>query len=122
MPDPRAHQPKKRARHPEDRSKRMMSRKRYERAIFLKDRALETVLRNGAMQPFGDDGLVRKHERSEFSIVYADPQNAHWDEFHHLSVYAVDSGKVFSVVWKSEGPGNKIVTFKRGAWEEYFLS
>ena len=122
MSDPQACQTRKRSRHPEDRSTRLMSGKRYERAIFLKDRALEMVLRNGAMKWFGDDSLVRKHERPEFIIVYADPKIAQWDEFHHLSVYAENRGKVFSVVWKSEGPENKIVTFKRGAWEEYFVS
>jgi hypothetical protein len=122
MSDPRAYQPRKRSRHPEDRSKRAMSRKRYERATFLKDRALEMVIRNGTMKWFGDDSLVRKHERPEFIIVYADAKIAQWDEFHHLSVYAEDRGKVFSVVWKSESPDNAIVTFKRGAWEEYFVS
>ena len=54
-------------------------------------------------------------------VWYADPETAECDEYHHLEVHADGIGKVLSVVWK-DGELMEVVTFKRGPWEDYFVS
>jgi hypothetical protein len=69
-----------------------------DRALFLKEQALELANRLGELGP----------ETSEC------------DEFRHVDVWA-DQGKVLSVVWlPNQSP--KIVSFKRGHWEAFFVA
>src|SRR5208283_295836 len=98
-----------------------MSSQRYERAIFLMERAFELVQRTGLITEIEDRGVVLEHRAPAFSVFCSDPRKVIGGEFHHLDIRTpCPVVKVFSVRWiDREAP--EIVTFKRGAWEEYFL-
>jgi hypothetical protein len=90
------------------------------RALFLKERAFEMVSRQGTVQRIGNAGIGREFKGAGFSVWYADPETAECDEFHHLDVHT-EAGKVLSVRWLVGG-SPEVITFRRGAWESYFLA
>jgi hypothetical protein len=92
----------------------------YARAMFLKDRALEICLRQGVLEPIYNAGVGRSYRGRGFSVWYAEPETSATDDYYHLDVRA-ERAKVLSVIWKDNGPP-LIVTFRRGAWEQLFLS
>lgn len=95
--------------------------RKYERAVFVKERALEMIQRYGIIVAIRDRGFGRRVFYDGFLIWYTDPETAICDEYYHLDVYADGRGKVLNVRWKNnEAP--EVVTFKRGTWEDYFLS
>lgn len=94
---------------------------KYNRAVFLKERALEMVRRYGIIVHISNRGVARECRSSAFTVFYADPETAECDEYYHLDVHADGRGKVFSVVWLGNGMP-EVVTFRRGSWEEYFVS
>ena len=90
------------------------------RALSLQEIALEVVNRLGELERIPSHGIGRAYSCSAFRIWYADPDTSECDEFHHLDVWA-DQGKVLSVAWLPNA-APKVVTFKRGSWERYFLA
>ncbi len=68
-----------------------------------------------------DRGFGRQACYDGFRVWYTDPEMAESDEYYHLDVHADGCGKVLNVRWQDkEAP--EVVTFKRGTWEEYFMS
>lgn len=119
----------------------------YQRAMFLKDRALALVQKQGRSQKT-NVGRVRMYDAPEFSILFSDPATfAEWTvdlktmtprqriaamlypegfvPSYHLDVWALDSrgkrGKGLSIVWNTEEIA-QVITFKRGDWEKPLLS
>jgi hypothetical protein len=78
----------------------MRSTPAKDRALFLKDRALDLVNRQGSIERIPGHGIGRAYQGSGFSIWYADPKTSECDEYHHLDVHDSE-GKVLSVVWLS---------------------
>jgi hypothetical protein len=95
--------------------------RKYWRAMFLKERALELIRRHGIIEPIRNRGFGRSVSATGFSVWYTDPETSICDEYHHLDVYADGRGKVLNIRWIANQPAD-VVTFKRGPWEEYFLS
>jgi hypothetical protein len=95
--------------------------KKYERALFLRERALEMVCRHGIIEIIGAGGFGRRVHCDGFSVWYTDPETAESDEYYHLDVYANGCGKVLNVIWKDNDEPEEI-NFNRGTWEDYFLS
>jgi hypothetical protein len=95
--------------------------RKYERAMFLRERALEMIHRHGIVVVVRDRGFGRQARYDGFSVWYTDPETAECDEYHHLDVHAENCGKVSNVRWK-DNQAPEVVTFKRGSWEEYSLS
>jgi hypothetical protein len=91
-----------------------------DRALFLKEQALEVVNRLGELEPIPSHGIGRRYKCPAFRIWYADPATSECDRFHHLDVWA-DLGKVLSVVWLPD-QSPEVVSFKRGPWETYFVA
>ena len=104
---------------------------KQKRAIFLKERALEMVLRQGSTLQMPNYGIALECVRPSFRIFYVDPENVEnvdGDKYHHPDIYAVGRGKreakrvkVFSARWESDA-APEVITFQRGPWEELFLS
>ena len=91
-----------------------------DRALFLKEQALEVVNRLGELEPIPSYGIGRAYSCPAFRIWYADPATSDCDEFHHLDVWN-NEHKVLSVVWLPD-QSPEVVSFKRGNWERYFLA
>lgn len=95
--------------------------KKYGRALFLTERALEMVRRHGIIRIIRNCGFGRQVYSNGLSVWYTDPATAEFDEYYHLDIHADGCGKVLNVIWKdNEAP--EVITFKRGTWEEYFVS
>ena len=92
----------------------------FKRAILLKDLAFEICQRQGELARIGNAGVARSYEGRGFNVWYADPETSETDEYHHLDV-RTGGTKVLSVAWK-DGEAHQVVTFKRGAWEQYLRS
>jgi hypothetical protein len=92
----------------------------YQRAVLLKDLAFEICKRQGELEHIANGGIARSYNGNSFNVFYADPETSERDEYHHLDI-RTDRTKVLSVAWK-DGEADEVVTFKRGAWEQYFLS
>jgi hypothetical protein len=92
-----------------------------DRALFLKERALDLVQRQGSVERIANHGVARAYHGAAFRIWYADPETSECDEFHHLDVWD-NERKVLSVVWLPLMEHPEVVSFKRGHWEAYFLS
>jgi hypothetical protein len=104
-----------------------LSPEKQKQAIFLRDRALEMVRRQGSTLQMPDYGISFECARPSFRILYYDPENLDpgtigYDfHYHHLDIYADECGKVFSARWKNDA-ALEVITFKRGPWEQVFLS
>ena len=57
-----------------------------DRALFLRERALELVTRQGTIERFGNARINRAVRTADFSICYADPETSDADQFHHLDI------------------------------------
>jgi hypothetical protein len=107
----------------------MRTTDKYKTACFLKDRALEMVQRHGSTLRMPDYGIALECARPSFRIFYTDPETTPiTSPYHHLDVYADGRGreegrrvKVFSVAWIPDA-ALEVITFKRGLWEQVFLS
>lgn len=96
--------------------------KKQKKAIFLKENALEMVHRQGSTLQMPNYGTALECVRPSFRIFYVDPENVeNCDKYHHLDIYADGRGKVFSARWEPN-TAPEVITFKRGPWEEFFLS
>lgn len=96
-------------------------RAKYERALTLKECALELVRLEGIIVPIKDRGFGRRVSAKGFHVWYTDPETAISDHYYHLDVYADGRGKVLNMIWQDDQAA-EVVTFRRGPWEEYFLS
>jgi hypothetical protein len=97
------------------------STEKYARAMFLKERALEMVRRSGRFIRIHNRGFALECTLGSVRIFYADPESSQCDELYHLDVHAEGSGKVFDIAWKTNALP-LVITFKRGAWEGFYLS
>jgi hypothetical protein len=68
----------------------------------------------------GNAGIGTECARTGFGVFYCDPETAECDEYYHLDI-RTDRAKVFTIRWLAGGP-LEVMTFKRGPWEEYFVS
>lgn len=91
-----------------------------DRALLLKEQALEVVNRLGELEQIPSHGIARAYNCPAFRIWYTDPQTSECDDFYHLDVWDTER-KVLSVAWLANEP-SEIVTFKRGSWEDYFYA
>lgn len=91
-----------------------------DRALSLQEIALEIVYHLGEIQKIPSHGIARAYTCPAFRIWYVDPDTSECDQFHHLDVWA-DRAKVLSVAWLPN-TAPEVVTFKRGAWEPYFVA
>jgi hypothetical protein len=90
-----------------------------DRALSLRERALELVTRQGRIERFGHAGIYRAVRTADFSICYADPETSH-AQFHHLDIHS-GGRKVMWARWLTGGQP-EIRTFRRGPWEAYYYA